>query len=305
MTTAQPGSQWKGIVLSGGKGTRLYPVTRVCSKQLLPVYDKPMVYYPISTLMWGGIRDIMIISTSEDMPHFKELLKDGSQLGIRFSYAIQPEPKGIAQAFLVGEEFIGSSSACLILGDNLFHGDASFLRRALQEESGGTIFGYAVSNPSRYGVVEFDKSGKAVSIEEKPKRPKSHFAVPGLYCYDNRVIERAKALKPSERDELEITDLNKAYLKSGELRVEVLGRGMAWLDTGTPESLLEAGSFVGTIERRQGIKIGCPEEAAFRMGYIDARQLMRLAGEAGNSSYGQYLLSIAKEETGGLIEDRG
>ncbi|MDD4870662.1 MAG: glucose-1-phosphate thymidylyltransferase RfbA [Kiritimatiellae bacterium] len=288
-------SGWKGIVLAGGVGSRLHPITLVASKQILPVYDKPMIYYPLSTLMLGGIRNILIISTPKDLPRFEELLGDGSRIGINLSYAVQAEPKGIAQAFLVGKKFAGKSNVCLILGDNLFYGKMAFLRKALERRIGATIFGYPVYDPQRYGVVEFDAAGKVLSIEEKPKKPKSKFAIPGLYCYDNRVVEIASTLKPSARNELEITDVNKAYLKMGELHVELLGRGMAWLDTGTPKSLLEAGNFVASIENRQGLKIGCIEEIAFRMGWLDAIQLARLAADMKGNEYGKYLESILDE----------
>lgn len=286
---------WKGIVLAGGAGSRLHPITLASSKQLLPVYDKPMIYYPVSTLMLGGIRDILIISTQKDLPRFKELLGDGTKLGITFSYTMQAEPKGIAEAFLLGEDFSGSSPVCLILGDNLFYGDMRFLRNALSRKNGATIFGYPVQNPQRYGVVEFNEDGKVISIEEKPRKPKSKFAIPGLYCYDNRVIEISKSLKPSSRGELEITDVNKVYLKLGALQVELLGRGMAWLDTGTPQNLLEASNFVATIENRQGLKIGCLEEVAFRMGYIGQDKLLELASSMKGSEYGAYLKTLAEE----------
>jgi len=288
-------SCWKGIVLAGGAGTRLHPITLVSSKQMLPVYDKPMIYYPLSTLMLGGIRDILIISTPKDLPRFKELLGDGSGIGARFSYAVQSRPRGIAEAFLVGRKFIGKSNVCLVLGDNLFYGRMDFLRKALQRQAGATIFGYPVTDPERYGVVEFDLSGRAVSIEEKPARPKSKFAIPGLYCYDNRVVRIAGSLKPSARGELEITDVNNIYLKMKELHVELLGRGMAWLDTGTPRSLLDAGSFVASIESRQGLKIGCIEEVAFRMGWIDAGRLGKLAAAMKGNEYGRYLESVVEE----------
>jgi len=288
---------WKGIILAGGAGTRLYPVTRVTSKQLLPVYDKPMIYYPLSVLMLAGIRDILIISTPEDLPRFEALLGDGGQLGLRFSYAAQPRPGGLAQAFLIGGEFIGQDRVCLILGDNIFygHGFQEILKRAVQLEEGGLIFGYWVRDPERYGVVEFDRSGQVTSIVEKPLRPRSNFAVPGIYFYDNRVIEVAAALKPSARGELEITDVNRIYLERGQLRVEILGRGFAWLDTGTHESLLEAATFIETIEKRQGLKIACIEEVAYRQGYIGADQLRRLAQPMEKNGYGQYLLSILAE----------
>jgi glucose-1-phosphate thymidylyltransferase len=287
---------WTGIVLAGGAGTRLHPMTLVASKQMLPLYDKPMVYYPLSTLMLGGIQDILIISTPKDLPRFRELLGDGRRLGMRFSYAEQPEPKGIAQAFLIGAEFIGDSPVCLILGDNLFYGDIRFLRDAMKRKKGATVFGYPVHDPERYGVVEFDGDGRVISIEEKPKQPKSRFAVPGVYCYDNRVVEIARRLKPSARGELEITDVNRVYLDKGELRVELMGRGIAWLDTGTPQSLLEASNFIASIENRQGLKIGCLEEVAYRMEYIDLKRLTALAEELGKSNYGEYLRQIAQEE---------
>ncbi len=298
MTTESVSSRWKGIVLAGGKGTRLYPVTMACSKQLLPVYDKPMIYYPISTLMLGGIRDILVISTPEDKPRFQELLGDGTQLGVRFSYAAQTDPNGIAEAFLIGEEFIGDSCVSLILGDNLFYGRMAFLRDALERDKGGTVFAYQVRDPERYGVVEFDGDGKVISIEEKPKTPKSNYAVPGLYCYDSRVVEVAKGLQSSDRGELEITDLNAVYMQQGELHVEVLGRGMAWLDTGNEESLLEAGNFVATIEHRQGMKIGCLEEIAYRMDYISKEQLVKCGEALSQSAYGKYVLSVAGEPGG-------
>lgn len=283
---------WKGIVLAGGTGSRLFPITRVASKQLLPVYDKPMIYYPISILMLGGIRDILIISTPGDLPRFRELLGDGAGIGMRFSYCEQSEPRGIAEAFLLGADFIGGSPVCLILGDNLFYGKTGFLHEALKRKRGATIFGYPVHDPERYGVVEFDDKGKVLSIEEKPPKPKSHYAIPGLYCYDSRVVDIAGRLEASARGELEITDVNKAYLDLGELHVQLLGRGMAWLDTGTPHSLLEAGNFVATIEKRQGLKIGCLEEVGFRMGYIDAEALRRAAQELGSSEYGSYLQAL-------------
>lgn len=297
MKTPAAADGWKGIILAGGAGTRLYPITRVVSKQLLPVYDKPMIYYPLSVLMLAGIRDILIISTPQDLSRFEALLGDGAQLGLRFSYAEQPRPEGLAQAFIIGREFIGQDRVCLILGDNIFygHGFQEILRRAVQLKQGGLIFGYWVRDPERYGVVEFDELGNVREIVEKPPRPKTNFAVPGIYFYDNRVVEIAASLKPSARGELEITDVNRAYLKRGELRVELLGRGFAWLDTGTHESLLEASTFIETIEKRQGLKIACLEEVAYRQGYIDAGQLRLLAQPMEKNGYGQYLLSILAE----------
>ena len=289
----------KGIILAGGRGTRLHPLTLVMSKQLLPVYDKPMVYYPLSMLMLAGIRDILIISTPEDLPNFKNLLGDGNQWGLKFTYAEQEKPRGLADAFVVGREFIGKEKVCLILGDNIFYGAGmpASMKKGAGLKSGAMVFAYQVSDPERYGVVEFDDKGNAISLEEKPKEPRSNYAVPGIYFYDNKVVDYAAYLKPSARGEIEITDLNRIYLDAGKLSVERLGRGIAWLDAGTHQSLLQASHFVQTVEERQGMMISCPEEIAFHKGYIDREQLKKLANLYKNNVYGKYLLSIVKENS--------
>ncbi len=285
----------KGIILAGGKGTRLYPLTIAISKQILPVFDKPMIYYPLSMLMMAGIREILVISTPEALPLFRDLLKDGSQWGLKFEYAEQAEPRGLADAFLVGREFIGDSPVCLTLGDNIFYGEGltSLLQSCASLKEGAMIFGYKVHDPERYGIVEFDEHGNVISIEEKPKKPKSNWAVPGIYFYDNQVVRLAESLKPSARGEIEITDLNRLYLERGQLKVKLFGRGVAWLDAGTHESLLQAGAFIQTIQERQGLMIACPEEIAFRMGFISKEQLLKLGQELSSNGYGKYIVDVA------------
>lgn len=295
----------KGIILAGGSGTRLYPVTRTISKQLIPIYDKPMIYYPLSVLMLAGIREVLIISTPEDIHRFENLFGSGEQIGMSFTYAVQPSPDGLAQAFIIGEEFIGKDSVCLILGDNIFFGYqfSKALKPAAEITKGATVFGYYVNDPERYGVVEFNESGKVMNLVEKPKNPKSHYAVTGLYFYDNTVVEKAKSLKPSPRGELEITDLNKLYLEEGSLKVKLMGRGMAWLDTGTHKSLMQASNFISTIEQRQGLKVACIEEIAYRNGYINAEQLYDLAKPLAKNQYGKYLLNLLKDPQIPLEDD--
>ena len=287
----------KGIILAGGSGSRLYPITKVYSKQLALIYDKPLIYYPLSMLMLGGIKDILIISNEETIPLYKQLFDDGSQIGLKINYAVQPAPNGIAEAFIIGEDFINGENVSLVLGDNIFYGSLKFFYNAIQNNDGATIFGYQVNDPQRYGIVEFDKEGKAISIEEKPKAPKSNFAVPGIYIYNNEVVNISKNLKPSARGELEITDVNREYLKKGKLRVEKIGRGIAWLDTGTPEALLQASNFFGVIEERQGLKVGCIEEIAYTMKFINREQMVRLINSMPKSLYRDYLERFLKQES--------